>query len=148
MNQTMKSKTLHRLCAVVFSLWLALPLSAEMVAVRAEDVVQRIADSYVPWQENSFPGLLGNVAAGRIANRVMQTSHAVRESVVSGIRAVWYIVAYGLSALALMAHSDWRLAVPTALLPLAGTFFNYRKTTIYGGSNEVQRNIVAQTVLG
>ena len=35
----------------------------------AEDVVQRIADGYVPWQENSFPGLLGNVAAGRIANR-------------------------------------------------------------------------------
>ena len=32
--------------------------------------------------------------------------------------------------------------------PLAGTYFNYRKTTIYGGSNEVQRNIVAQTVLG
>jgi polyketide-type polyunsaturated fatty acid synthase PfaA len=36
----------------------------------AEDVVQRIADSYVGWQENSFPGLLGNVAAGRIANRL------------------------------------------------------------------------------
>ena len=31
--------------------------------------------------------------------------------------------------------------------PLASTFFNMRKTTIYGGSNEVQRNIVAQTVL-
>jgi hypothetical protein len=31
--------------------------------------------------------------------------------------------------------------------PLAGTYFNMRKTTIYGGSNEVQRNIVAQTVL-
>ena len=31
---------------------------------------QRIADSYVGWQENSFPGLLGNVAAGRIANRL------------------------------------------------------------------------------
>ena len=35
----------------------------------AEDVVARISDSYVPWQENSFPGLLGNVVAGRIANR-------------------------------------------------------------------------------
>jgi acyl transferase domain-containing protein/NAD(P)-dependent dehydrogenase (short-subunit alcohol dehydrogenase family)/acyl carrier protein len=35
----------------------------------ANDVVQRIADSYVDWQENSFPGLLGNVVAGRIANR-------------------------------------------------------------------------------
>jgi alkylation response protein AidB-like acyl-CoA dehydrogenase len=32
--------------------------------------------------------------------------------------------------------------------PLAATYFNYRKTTIYGGSNEVQRNIIAQTVLG
>jgi len=35
-----------------------------------------------------------------------------------------------------------------SLAPLASTYFNYRKTTIYGGSNEVQRNIVAQTVLG
>ena len=35
----------------------------------ADDVVARIADGYVPWQENSFPGLLGNVVAGRIANR-------------------------------------------------------------------------------
>ncbi len=33
------------------------------------DVMDRISDSYVDWQENSFPGLLGNVAAGRIANR-------------------------------------------------------------------------------
>jgi hypothetical protein len=32
--------------------------------------------------------------------------------------------------------------------PLASMYFNYRKTTIYGGSNEVQRNIVAQVVLG
>ena len=32
--------------------------------------------------------------------------------------------------------------------PLASHYFNYRKTTIYGGSNEVQRNIVAQVVLG
>jgi acyl transferase domain-containing protein/NAD(P)-dependent dehydrogenase (short-subunit alcohol dehydrogenase family) len=35
----------------------------------AADVVQRIADSYVPWQENSFPGLLGNVVAGRISKQ-------------------------------------------------------------------------------
>jgi acyl transferase domain-containing protein/NAD(P)-dependent dehydrogenase (short-subunit alcohol dehydrogenase family) len=36
----------------------------------ASDAVARIAESYVPWQENSFPGLLGNVVAGRIANRL------------------------------------------------------------------------------
>ena len=40
------------------------------------------------------------------------------------------------------------IAIDRFLLPLAGSYFNQRKTTIYGGSNEVQRNIVAQTVLG
>ena len=35
----------------------------------ANAVIQGISDRYVPWQENSFPGLLGNVVAGRIANR-------------------------------------------------------------------------------
>ncbi|MFA5504920.1 MAG: SDR family NAD(P)-dependent oxidoreductase, partial [Vulcanimicrobiota bacterium] len=35
-----------------------------------EEVMGRIAADYVPWQENSFPGLLGNVVAGRIANRL------------------------------------------------------------------------------
>ncbi|ALT77643.1 MULTISPECIES: acyl-CoA dehydrogenase family protein [unclassified Roseateles] len=37
---------------------------------------------------------------------------------------------------------------PAHCASLASHYFNYRKTTIYGGSNEVQRNIVAQTVLG
>ena len=32
--------------------------------------------------------------------------------------------------------------------PLAGHYFNYRKTTIYGGSNEIQKNIISQMILG
>jgi alkylation response protein AidB-like acyl-CoA dehydrogenase len=32
--------------------------------------------------------------------------------------------------------------------PIAASYFNTRKTTIYGGSNEVQKNIIAQAVLG
>jgi acyl transferase domain-containing protein/NAD(P)-dependent dehydrogenase (short-subunit alcohol dehydrogenase family) len=35
-----------------------------------DEVMQRIGESMVGWQENSFPGLLGNVVAGRIANRL------------------------------------------------------------------------------
>ena len=53
-----------------------------------------------------------NDFAGRIANRVMQTGPSLRESVVSGTNAVWYILVYGTSALTLMASSDWRLALP------------------------------------
>ncbi|RLC25172.1 MAG: polyketide-type polyunsaturated fatty acid synthase PfaA, partial [Deltaproteobacteria bacterium] len=37
---------------------------------KAEKVIKKISDSYVSWQENSFPGLLGNVIAGRICNRL------------------------------------------------------------------------------
>ncbi len=58
-----------------------------------------------PFFQNDF--------AGRIANRVMQTANAVRESVVSCIRAIWYIIVYGVTTLALMAQADWRLALPT-----------------------------------
>jgi alkylation response protein AidB-like acyl-CoA dehydrogenase len=32
--------------------------------------------------------------------------------------------------------------------PYSGHYFNLRKTTIYGGSNEIQRNIIAQRILG
>ena len=34
------------------------------------EACERISDHYVPWQESTFPGLLGNVIAGRIANRL------------------------------------------------------------------------------
>jgi len=32
--------------------------------------------------------------------------------------------------------------------PLASAYFNYRTVTICGGSNEIQRNIIAQPILG
>jgi alkylation response protein AidB-like acyl-CoA dehydrogenase len=37
---------------------------------------------------------------------------------------------------------------PAYAAPLAPAYANMRKTTIYGGSNEVQRNIIAQVTLG
>jgi ATP-binding cassette, subfamily B, multidrug efflux pump len=56
-----------------------------------------------------------NDFAGRIANRIMQTGPALRESVVAGTNAVWYILVYGGSAITLMASSDARLAGPVLL---------------------------------
>ncbi|OBS02748.1 acyl-CoA dehydrogenase [Mycobacterium gordonae] len=40
-----------------------------------------------------------------------------------------------------IASPDWAQAS-------APTYLNYRKTSIYGGSNEVQRNIISSTILG
>jgi len=40
------------------------------------------------------------------------------------------------------------VAGPEYAAPLAATYCNFRKVTIYGGSNEIQRNIISQMILG
>ncbi|MEM7766456.1 MAG: acyl-CoA dehydrogenase family protein [Pseudomonadota bacterium] len=40
------------------------------------------------------------------------------------------------------------LPMPDYAVPAAPSYFNYRKTSIYAGSNEIQRNIMAKMVLG
>ncbi|MDO6422264.1 type I polyketide synthase [Saccharophagus degradans] len=50
--------------------WLKSLREAGIAENLAQEICQRIADHYVPWSEASFPGLLGNVVAGRIANRL------------------------------------------------------------------------------
>jgi alkylation response protein AidB-like acyl-CoA dehydrogenase len=37
---------------------------------------------------------------------------------------------------------------PDYAWPLAGSYFSYRKTSIYAGSNEIQHNIMAKAILG
>jgi ATP-binding cassette subfamily B multidrug efflux pump len=50
--------------------------------------------------------------AGRIANRVMQTANALRDSVMSSIRAVLYLCTYGGMTLLLVSRFDWKLTLP------------------------------------
>jgi alkylation response protein AidB-like acyl-CoA dehydrogenase len=37
---------------------------------------------------------------------------------------------------------------PDYAAPIAPHYFNYRKVSIYGGSNEIQRNVIAKMMLG
>ena len=53
--------------------------------------------------------------AGRISNRVMQTAPSVRSTLTATISAVWYIIIYGVSAIALTASAERWLAVPILL---------------------------------
>ncbi len=41
-----------------------------------------------------------------------------------------------------------RHAISIGPRPAGAEYFNYRKVSIYGGSNEIQRNIIAKAVLG
>ncbi|MEI2734170.1 MAG: pimeloyl-CoA dehydrogenase large subunit [Rhodoblastus sp.] len=47
-------------------------------------------------------------------------------------------------------HDGWNEppAGPEWASPLAPAYFNYRKVSIYGGSNEIQKNIIAKAILG
>jgi ATP-binding cassette subfamily B multidrug efflux pump len=99
------------------------------VAIRQNALLPGVT-SMIRWQSHwhvvrqNLP-FFQNDFAGRIASRVMQTANALRESVMSSIRGVFYIVAYGTTALVLMAVSDWRLALPT-LFWFAGYIFFLR----------------------
>ena len=57
-----------------------------------------------PFFQNDF--------AGRIATRVMGFAGPMRESILASIRAVWYLLIYATSAVALLASMDWRLCLP------------------------------------
>src|SRR5688500_8872541 len=104
---------------------MALVLLARPLAILADIAIRHNAlipgaTSLIRWQSHwhvvrqSWP-FFQNDFAGRIANRVMQTAHALRESTMASIRAVWYIAVYGITAFALMTLADWRLGLPTLL---------------------------------
>ena len=83
-NKEFKRDTTSVILGVTGTLELVVPLGARLghpiwrkalvesglAPELVEEVMGRISEGYVPWQENSFPGLLGNVVAGRIANRL------------------------------------------------------------------------------
>src|SRR5687768_325155 len=85
------------------------------VAIRQNALMPGVT-SLVRWQSHwhvvrqNLP-FFQNDFAGRIASRVMQTANSLRESVMSSIRGVFYIAAYGFTALLLMAVSDRKSVV-------------------------------------
>ena len=124
------------------------------VAIRQNTLVPGVT-SLIRWQSHWHVVRQGlpffqNDFAGRIANRVMQTANSLRESVMSSIRAVWYIAAYGLSAFALMAMADWRLGLPTLLWFLGYlVFLRYfvpRMRDLAKASSEVRSLVMARIV--
>jgi ATP-binding cassette subfamily B multidrug efflux pump len=116
------------LIAMALLILLGRPFALMLDSLVRNNAVVPGVTSLIRWQSHwhvvrqSWP-FFQNDFAGRIANRVMQTSNALRDCVVSSIRAVWYILVYGLSATVLMSMADWRLAIPTALWFAGYVFF-------------------------
>ena len=77
----------------------------------------------------------------------------VRESEIQQMLTELMVEALGPQALPfdpayLDGEREHALAGDDDAAPLAAYYFNFRKTSIYGGSNEIQKNIITQMILG
>ena len=73
--------------------------------------IRWLAHKYLLKQSISF---YQNEFAGRVATKVMQTSLAVRETVMKLLDVLMYILVYFTSMVVMMAKADWRLVLPMA----------------------------------
>jgi ATP-binding cassette subfamily B multidrug efflux pump len=96
------------------------PLALTTQNIMANQAIAANVANLIRWQSHWHVvrqswAFFQNDFAGRIANRVMQTGPAIRESLVALLTAVWYILVYGTSALLLLAAADRWLALPILL---------------------------------
>src|SRR4051812_34590937 len=113
------------LIGMALVLLVARPAAMTMQNLLANQAIAANLTNRIRWQNHWHVvrqswAFFQNDFAGRIANRVMQTGPALRETIVALITGVWYILVYGTSALLLLAHADPWLALPITLW-----FFGY-----------------------
>jgi len=105
------------LLAMAAVLLIVRPLSFMTHTILVNQIVNPGFSNMIRWQNHWHVvrqswTFFQNDFAGRIANRVLQSGPALRESLVMAFDAAWYIVVYGSSALLLLAALDWRLTIP------------------------------------
>jgi acyl transferase domain-containing protein/acyl carrier protein len=105
--------------------WLAGMRQAGVPEATAQEYCDRIAAQFVPWQESTFPGLLPNVIAGRVASRfdLHGTNHTTDAACASALAAICNAVdelTVGRADLVIAGGAD-TLSDPTAFLCFAKT---------------------------
>src|SRR6478672_11985157 len=101
-------------------LLVARPLAQASQNLIANQAIAANVSNRIRWQNHWYVvrkswAFFQNDFAGRIATRVMQTGPAIRETLVSLLTAVWFILIYGTSSLILLASADRWLALPVLL---------------------------------
>ena len=118
--QTMFAEHWPLLIGMAIVLLLARPAAFAAQNLLANQAIAANVSNRIRWQNHWHVvrqswAFFQNDFAGRIANRVMQTGPAIRETIVASITSVWYILVYGTSAMILLAHADPWLAIPVAI---------------------------------
>ncbi len=81
----------------------------QMIAAPVSTRIRWLTHRYVLRQSLGF---FQNDFAGRVANKIIQTGPALRDSVVQVIDAIWYAAVQWIGAAVVFAAADWRLLIP------------------------------------
>src|SRR5882757_715338 len=108
------------LLGMALVLLVARPIALTTQNLIANQAISANVSNRIRWQNHWYVvrqswAFFQNDFAGRIANRVMQTGPAIRETLVAMLTSVWYILVYGTAALILLASADPWLALPVVL---------------------------------
>src|SRR3974377_32754 len=114
------SKFWPHLLGMALVLLIARPLALTTQNLIANQAISANVSNRIRWQNHWYVvrqswTFFQNDFAGRIANRVMQTGPAIRETLVALLTSVWYILVYGTAALVLLASAAPWLALPVVL---------------------------------
>jgi ATP-binding cassette, subfamily B, multidrug efflux pump len=118
--QELFSKFWPHLLGMAAVLLIARPFALSAQNLIANQAISANVSNRIRWQNHWYVvrqswAFFQNDFAGRIANRVMQTGPAIRETLVALLTSVWYILVYGTTAMVLLASADPILALPVAL---------------------------------
>jgi ATP-binding cassette subfamily B multidrug efflux pump len=118
--QELFAKFWPHLLGMAAVLLIARPFALTMQNLIANQAISANVSNRIRWQSHWYVvrqswAFFQNDFAGRIANRVMQTGPAIRETLVALLTSVWYILVYGTTAMLLLATADPVLALPVAL---------------------------------
>lgn len=143
------------LLAMAFLALVARPIIFLLHDLIKSQVVATTFTNRVRWQTHSYVlrqsmGFFQNDFAGRIANKIVQTAPALRESVVQAIDAIWYAAVQFFGAVVLFATADIRLIIPLmiwfTIYIVAITYFVPRIKKLSTDTSEARSMLVGRIV--
>jgi ATP-binding cassette subfamily B multidrug efflux pump len=120
-----------RLVFMAFVVLVGLPLVAGLNSLIMHQILMGNFPMIARWQMHRFllrhsMTFFANEFAGRVSTKVMQTSLAIRETVMKVLDVFVYVLTYFVSMVAVVASADLRLAVPLVVWIIA-----YSSTVAY-----------------
>jgi len=102
---------------MAFVALIARPLVSTLHDLVKNQMIAGPFTTLIRWQTHTYVlrqslGFFQNDFAGRVANKIMQTGPALRQSMVQSIDTIWFVAVYWVSALVMFASADVRLVAP------------------------------------